>query len=437
MMVPNGKSNGVSTEEGIRMDTTRVSYRLFLRSGTCVIVLILLTLSLHRGSVWAQADLETLTDQELLERLSEPGARELLERRFSTYSEADQRRIMREHFEAAAARGPATREEPSAAELIERLNTATGPEGWIKALAELELRYNAADAPEKRAIQTEYLAGWDLIPPPPAVPEHNDQFGGLNLYFIYANNAKKYFQIEEELLAALKSRLLRPEIPQGALHFLEALSQPGVAGVLGPLSAKYVDTVLTELETQARTPEFMEALPDIVQFSYSILGQCDRYGLDVIRKQGATDSEKGINALRYIDIPEAETMLWDAYESFPPTARNMRAKILGALMEKQKRAPNHERLERIRSEMVQYLKIPVGKFYLSELAYAAGVAGETRDPYYLPYLEEFKSAIASADLSAAVENSDYPEGFQSNLDALRAALTDAELRLIKAADSTR
>ncbi len=419
------------------MSTKKVSYRPFLWSGTYVVFMLLLALLLHMGSAWGQADLEKLTDQELLERLSEPEARALLEQRFSTYLETDKRRIMREHFEAAAARGSATREEPSAAELIERLNTATGPEGWIKALAELELRYNAADGSEQRAIQTEYLAGWDRVPLPPAEPEYNEQFGWLNLYFIYANNARKYFQNEEELLAALKLRLLRPEVSKGELRFLEALSQPGVVGVLGPLSAKYVETAASVRKTQERTPEFIESLSDSIDYSYAILGQCGQDGLEVIKRLGTARHDGGINALRYIDVPEAEAMLWEAYDSFTPTGRNMRVKVLGALMEKQRRSPNDERLERIRSEMVQYLVVPKGEFYLSELSSAASVAEESRDAYYLPYLEKLKTAIESADLSKAVENSDYPEGFQQNIVGLRTALADAEEMLTKAADSTR
>lgn len=414
------------------MSAIIVSYRLFLRLGTCVVVVLFLALLLQRGNAWAQADLESLTDQELLERLSEPGARELLERRFSTYSEADQRRIMREHFEAAAARGPATREEPSAAELIEMLNTATSQEGWVKSLAELELRYNAANGSEKQAIQMDFLAGWDRLPLPPVEPEYNDQFGWLNLYFIYANNARKYFQDEEELLAALKLRLLRPEIPKGELRFLEALSQPGIPGVLGPLSAEYVESTSAARKTHARTHEFMETLSESIDYSYAILGQCGQSGLEVIKRLGTARHDEGINALRYIDVPEAETMLWESYESFPSTARSMRVKVLGALMEKQKRAPNDERLERIRAEMVQYLTIPEDKFYLSELSKVAHVVGGTHDPYYLPYLDRFKAAIESANLASAMENTDYPEGFQQNLDGLHEALADAEKALGKA-----
>jgi hypothetical protein len=48
--------------------------------------------------------------------------------------------------------------------------------------------------------------------------------------------------------------------------------------------------------------------------------------------------------------------------------------------------------------MVRYLVVPRGKFHLSELSSAASVAGGTRDPYYLPYLEKFKTAIESAAL---------------------------------------
>lgn len=381
--------------------------------------------------VLAHANVHTFTDDELLDRLSEPEARTLLEGRFSAYSDADKQRIMREHFESAAARPAVTPEEPSAAELLERLNGADSIGGWIKPLVALEKQYRDADEQGKRAIQAEYLAAWDRVPLPDAT-EQSEGFDHLKLYFVYANNAKKYFQNEAELLAALKSRLLRPELADGELRFLEALSQGGAPGVLGPLSAKYVDEVLTGLETRRRTPEFMQALPDIIEFSYLILGQCDRDGLAVIKRQGKARHGEGISALRYIDVPEAEAMLWEVYESFPPTSRSMRVKVLAALMEKQKRVPEEGRLQRIRAEMVQYLAMPKDKFYLSELRSAAQVAGASRDPYYLPYLEKFKTAIESADLTPAVEYHDYPEGFQHNVDGLNQALVEAKESLVKA-----
>lgn len=159
------------------------------------------------------------------------------------------------------------------------------------------------------------------------------------------------------------------------------------------------------------------------------MGRCGKSGLDVLLRLKLEATENGIWALGFNASPESEPILWDMFSNKPADAVQSRLQMLRAICAKLGTPEQQEtRRERVRPELVQYLKLPKGVADVWNIQHAVELAKDTKDSYYLPHVEALERAFFSLN-SNAYKCPGMEDRMDEALATLQESFDNAKLKL--------
>jgi hypothetical protein len=187
----------------------------------------------------------------------------------------------------------------------------------------------------------------------------------------------------------------------GALRMYQALMDSRFE--VGPLTAAKAEALYVEEFQSGHKPSWNTEEHFILGATLQgVLGRCGASGLAALRRMGTLTTPEGIEALRYMNTPEAEEVLLEMLED--PTSHPLtKLDVMRVLNHYQYTDPKPERLARYREPLVGILVVPTDdwQYDLQTLEKAVRMAMSTGDPYYREAILALERSLDPAALEKA------------------------------------
>lgn len=361
--------------------------------------------------LWAYAafpapDLSEWSDVELFLNADRETAHEILDPRIRDYSPKE----MQGFKDALAAEIKFRSENKSQASADALLQQLKNPLEDSKKVDPAEAFYEAfekATAPEKISLRTQLISDWETIGYPGPTEDHADAEKKRTLFQRYLQLAPRLYDDEIEVLKMLESRCLDRGIEGAQLLFIQGLQAQGETA--GPATAGRVEKMFHDLSTWGVAEIGYSERGDILPYLYTILSNCDQEGINVLIRLDLASTDNGIQSLAAIDLPKAETLLWDIYQNTDDKLGAHKIKALSAIQVKQARDPSTERRDKIRQELIRFLRIPEGEISLAVMDAAIQLAGRTGDQGFLPHIDALETRLKILSIKESFEYANNPE----------------------------
>jgi hypothetical protein len=374
----------------------------------------------------AETDFSGVSDADLLFHEDREAAAEEYKRRMNDYSPQQVREIEAEIFRQI--RMPREKIEATVNDLLGKINQSDDAVIRMKSFTAIQERYEAADASEKNSIREAFLAAWAEVPYPATYEENEND--NMMRYRDYAHQAGLYFASEEELLPILEERCLNIDAVDRHLLFIDTLTRAKIP--LGSLTAKRMEQIYEDLTTEYGNRLINDFEYGSLSQLHQVLGRCGKQGYDAVLRMGTAEREYGIFALQINSTPEAEELLWEMYARQPENHDRDRLKLLRAIGSKGGEFEvRTTRRERVRPELVRYLKLPEGIADVWNIQAAVELAKDMKDPYYLPHVEALERAFFNLN-SNAYKCPGMEDRMDEALATLRKRFDEAKATLVDA-----
>jgi len=338
----------------------------------------------------ADSDFTGLTDIEVLMHEDSAAGIAEFQRRAKDYSKDEIRAIEQEYFKRLTT--PSLQVELTVPQILAKINATEDSNKHSSLFKALGDRYKAAGSVEKEHIRAAFLTAWEEIPYPTSYDVNH--IPSMLRFRAYAHEAGVYFPTEAELIPLLETRCLHSEAYDSYDLYADVLLGAKVS--LGPIAAESAEQVYLDAAENAQNTFGNCNLYVLESRLLRVMGRSGKPGFDALLRIGKEDSELGYGALGMNVTPEAELLLWDLYESKNHNQYQTRLKILRALVGKRGSAMEQStRQARIRGELVSYLALPVGSVNVRTLQSAVALVTDTKDPYYLPHVENLERTFFS------------------------------------------
>ena len=368
-----------------------------LRRVSALLVLGIISLGTVAWSTCANAepDFSNVSDVDLLLHEDREEAMAEYKLRTKDYTPQQVREIEAEFFRQV--RMPRETVEPTVGDLLDKINQSDDILKRMKAFTALHELYEAANASVKEEIREAFLAAWAEVPYPKTHEE--DENGNMMRYRDYAHQAGLYFASEEELLPILEERCLNIDAVDRHVLFIDTLTRAKIP--LGSLTAKRMEQLYHDLTTEYGNRLINDNEYASLSQLHQVLGRCGKPGYDAVLRMGTAEREYGIFALQINSTPEAEKLLWEMYAHEPENHDRDRLGLLRAIGSKGGESEvRATRRERLRPELVRYLKLPEGVADVWNIQAAVELAKDTKDTYYLPHVESLERAFFNLNSNA-------------------------------------
>lgn len=263
---------------------------------------------------------------------------------------------------------------------------------------ELKKRYESASPEARKAIElmyTEKALRLSIPTDGSASPEAAKQ---RSAYDLYVRTALHAFP-EEAVIPMLKALYLDRGVDGGVHSFLNYSLTSRTQ--LGAPTAR----ALAQLhDTYEQYPERMRPEPSMdgpfVRSEITVgLGRCGAAGLEVLEAIGWQDTLEGVAAVGAVGTARARDLLIAYYGSLDPSAHGPRVRALVALCQKLYGQDDRAKAF-VRRELPQYL-VSDHALHAETVCNAVGAAVSTKDPHFLPALQQLRSRLQSTGFTSA------------------------------------
>jgi hypothetical protein len=425
-MEPHGQRTVAPQGINVRVIPMR-QQNILTRSALLLLIPLVFVSFVFVSAVDRDADLSTLSDVELFLHEDKKAARAVLDERARNFS-PEEMRAFQEALGAEIKRRARNPVPPTALDLLARMKDPSRAVPGQVPIVEFRKVFAASSDTEKATIRAQFMADWEDVTYPPSGDRRPGFREERSLFDMYLREAARLYTDEAAVLSMLDDRCLNRGIEGEIALFLKGLQSHEYEA--GALTAARIEHCFEGWPTWGISEIGYRERGDMLPYLYHILANCGRDGLDVLVRLGKTSTDLGVDALGSIDVPEAETMLWEMYENTPANHDRRRIKLLRALSVKRgEPTVRQTRRARIREELVPYLQLPAGELNLWDIQRAVALAKDTRDPYYHSHLVALEASVRQLGENQKIVGGNNNVSLEERMETLHTSIDDAKAKL--------